>query len=354
MILIDGHLDIALNALVYNRDLKKSAREIRVDEAAMTQKGRARGTIGLPDLREAEVAVTFVTCLARVKPEITEQSVLDYRTHEAAFAHAQGELAYYQELERQGIYRIISDLPTLTAHMAEWRADSDSCPLGVVLTMEGADPIVSPDRVQSWWDQGLRVLSLAHYGPSKYAFGTGSEGPVTVDGLALLDELSKTKMILDVTHLCDESFWIAVDRFSGPLIATHSNCRALVPNERQFTDDQIKLLIERDAVIGAAMDAWMLEPGWIQHVTQGATVTVEDYVNHIDHVCQLAGNARHAAIGTDLDGGYGTEQTPRDHDTYIDMQKVPEILRKRGYAESDIEAICHGNWLRKLADVWGK
>jgi membrane dipeptidase len=352
MILIDGHIDVALNALVYNRDLRKSAKEIRIDEAEMTQKGRARGTIGLPDLREAEVAVTFITCLARVRSNPGENAVLDFRTHEAAFAHAQAELAYYRELERQGIFRIISDLPTLNAHMAEWRGDSESCPLGAVLTMEGADPIVSPDRVHSWWDQGLRVLSLAHYGPSKYAFGTASEGPVTADGLALLDEMSGTKMILDVTHLCDESFWIAVDRFTGPLIATHSNCRALVPQERQFTDDQLKLLIERDAVIGAAMDAWMIEPGWIQYETQGAKVTLEDYVNHIDHVCQLAGNARHAAIGTDLDGGYGTEQTPRDFDTYIDMQRVPDLLRDRGYSESDIEAICHGNWLRKLTDVW--
>jgi membrane dipeptidase len=353
MILIDGHLDIAMNALVYNRDLGKTALEIRAGEAGWPQKGRARGTLGLPDLREAEVAISFVTCLARVKPEVNEQSRIDYRTHESAHAHAQGELAYYRELERQGVFRIIADTAGLHAHMAEWKADSASTPLGAVLTMEGADPIVSPDRVHAWWEQGLRVLSLAHYGPSKYAFGTASTGPVTPDGLALLDEMATTKMILDVTHLCDESFWGAVEHFSGPLIATHSNCRALVPNERQFTDDQLKVLIERDAVIGAAMDAWMLEPGWVQYVTEGATVTVEDYVNHIDHVCQLAGNARHAAIGTDLDGGYGNEQTPRDLDTYIDMQKVPDLLRKRGYAEADIEAICYGNWIRKLESVWG-
>lgn len=352
MILIDGHLDIAMNALAYNRDLKKTAKEIRLDEAGMTKKGLAHGTIGLPDLRAAEVAISFVTCLARVKERTSPESVLDYRTHEAAYAHAQSEVAYYRELERQGLFRMIGDVSTLTAHINEWSADSANCPLGAVLTMEGADPIVSPDRVHAWWDQGLRVLSLAHYGPSKYAFGTGSTGPVTPDGLALLDEMATTKMILDVTHLCDESFWIAVDRFAGPLIATHSNCRTLVPNERQFTDDQLKLLIERDAVIGSAMDAWMIQPGWVQYETKGASVTIEDYVNHIDHVCQLAGNARHAAIGTDLDGGYGTEQTPRDLDTYIDMQKVPELLRKRGYAEADIEAICYGNWIRKLESVW--
>ncbi len=352
MMLIDGHLDLALNALVYNRDLKKSAREIRADEDGMSSKGRGCGTIGLPDLRDAEVAISFVTCLARVRPDVTEDMRIDYRTHESAQAHAFAELAYYRELERQGIVRIIADVQTLQAHMAEWEANPLSAPLGAVLTMEGADPIVAPDYIPLWWDAGLRVLSLAHYGPSKYAFGTGTTGPVTPDGLALLDEMAKTPMILDVTHLCDESFWMAIERFPGPLIATHSNCRALVPDERQFNDDQLKALIERDAVIGAAMDAWMLYPNWVKGETTPENVTMEDFVNHIDHVCQLAGNARHAAIGTDLDGGYGTEQTPRDLDTYIDMQKVPDLLRQRGYAETDIAAICYSNWVRKLESAW--
>ena len=352
MILIDGHLDIALNALVYNRDLRKPALANREDEVGMTSKGRGRGTIGLPDLRDAEVAISFVTCLARVRPDVTEDMRIDYRTHESAQAHAFGELAYYRELERQGSFRIIDDVPSLQSHMQEWAAVPDRTPIGAVLTMEGADPIVSPDHLPLWWDAGLRVLSLAHYGPSKYAFGTGTTGPVTDDGLALLDAMAATPMILDVTHLCDDSFWMALDHFPGHLIATHSNCRALVPDERQFNDDQVKALIERDAVIGAAMDAWMLYPGWIKGETTPDNVTIEDFVNHIDHVCQLAGNSRHAAIGTDLDGGYGTEQTPRDLDTYIDMQKVPDLLRQRGYAEADIEAICYGNWVRKLETAW--
>lgn len=352
MMLIDGHLDLALNALVYNRDLKRSALEIRADEAGMTQKGRGRGTLGLPDLREAEVAISFVTCLARVRPDVDEEMRIDYRTHESSQAHAMGELAYYRELERQGIFRIISDVDSLHAHVASWEADAASTPLGAVLTMEGADPIVAPNYVPMWWDMGLRVLSLAHYGPSKYAGGTGTTGPVTADGLALLDEMAKTPMILDVTHLCDESFWMAVERFPGHLIATHSNCRALVPDERQFNDDQLRLLIERDAVIGSAMDAWMLFPNWVKGETTPDGVSIEDFVNHIDHVCQLAGNTRHAAIGTDLDGGYGTEQTPRDLDTYIAMQRVPEILQQRGYSDADIAAICHGNWIRKLESAW--
>jgi membrane dipeptidase len=161
-------------------------------------------------------------------------------------------------------------------------------------------------------------------------------------------------MILDVTHLADESFWQAVDLFKGPILASHNNCRALVPGDRQFSDEQIRCLIQREAVIGAAFDAWMLYPNWVRGETRNSVVGLEAVVDHIDHICQLAGSARHTAIGSDLDGGFGTEQSPGDLDTIADLQKIPVLLRKRGYAESDIEAIMHGNWLRFFRTAWSK
>jgi membrane dipeptidase len=214
--------------------------------------------------------------------------------------------------------------------------------------MEGGDPIVAPDEVGRWWDDGLRVLALAHYGPSAYAYGTESVGPLTDWGRAILPLMEQLGMILDVTHLCDESFAEALERFGGAVLASHSNCRALVPGDRQFTDDQLRQLIARDAVIGAAFDAWMLQPGWVKGVTTNERVTLSTVVDHIDHVCQLAGNARHAAIGTDLDGGYGTEQSPCDLGTIADLRGIPALLRERGYGEEDIAAIMHGNWVRLL------
>lgn len=158
-------------------------------------------------------------------------------------------------------------------------------------------------------------------------------------------------MVLDMTHLSDESFWQAAKLFRGPVLASHNNCRSLVPGNRQFTDDQIKCLIERDSVIGAACDDWMLHPGWTQE-TSRSVVGLEAVVDHIDHVCQLAGNARHSAIGSDLDGGYGTEQSPRDLDTIVDLQKLTALLRARGYQQADIEAVMHGNWLRFFQRAW--
>jgi membrane dipeptidase len=181
---------------------------------------------------------------------------------------------------------------------------------------------------------------------SFYGHGTGAPGGLTAKGRELVKSMERVGMILDVTHLADEAFWEALDLYHGPVMASHHNCRSLVPGDRQLTDEQIRCLIERDAVIGAAFDAWMLYPGWVLDQTSNSVVSLEAVVDHIDHVCQLAGNARHSAIGTDLDGGFGTEQSPHDLDTIADLQKIPNLLRKRGYGESDIEAVMHGNWIR--------
>ncbi len=351
MLVVDAHLDLAMNAVMWNRDLSLSAHETRriEREEGFTEKGRAAGTVGFPDLRAGEIGLVFATVIARKNHG--QNASIDFRTHEIAFAQAQGQLAYYQELERQGIIRLIHTRDDLTAWRAAWESDPASAPFGFVLLMEGADPIVAPEQTRLWWDDGLRMIGLAHYGPSAYAFGTGSAGPLTDKGRELLRVMDQVGMMLDVSHLTDESFHEALDRFQGPVLASHSNCRALVPGDRQIDDGMIRRLIDRDAVIGAVMDAWMLKPGWVKGVTTPEGVTLAHVVDHIDHVCQLAGNARHAAIGTDLDGGYGTEQTPEDLDTIADLQKIPDLLRGRGYGEDDIALVMHGNWERLLGEA---
>ena len=351
MIVVDSHLDLAFNALRYNRDLKLSVAETRRQEAGMADRqGRGAGTVAFPELRRGEVALSFATVCARVQQPSSE--VCGFRSHENAYGEAQGQLAYYRELRRQGVLRMIDDWPTLAAHLAEWQSGEGAAPLGIVLAMEGADPIVEPSQAGAWWQDGLRVVSLAHYGPSLYAQGTGCVGPLTPAGRELLAEMERLGMILDLSHLSDESFWEAIERFGGAIMASHSNCRALVPGGRQLSDDMLRGLIEHDGVIGSALDDWMLYPGWVEGETRSEVVSLEDVVDHLDHVCQLAGNARHAAIGSDLDGGYGTEQSPRDLDTIADLQKIPPLLAKRGYGEADVQAIMHGNWLRLLQSAW--
>ena len=159
-------------------------------------------------------------------------------------------------------------------------------------------------------------------------------------------------ILLDLTHLSDHAFWDALDVFDGDVLASHNNCRALVPHPRQFDDRQIRAIIERGGVIGAACDNWMLRPGWVRGAKDNGPVQLMDVVNHIDHICQLAGNSRHAAIGSDLDGGFGREQSPADLDTIADLQKIPELLASRGYREDDVAAIMYDNWLHLLRHAW--
>jgi membrane dipeptidase len=348
MLVVDAHLDLAMNAVMWNRDLALSALETRCieREEGMTEKGRAAGTVGFPDLRAGEIGLVFATVIARKNHG--QNSDIDFRTHEIAFAQAQGQLAYYQELERQDVIRLIRTHADLGAWRAAWEADPARAPFGFVLLMEGADPIVAPEQARLWWEDGLRMIGLAHYGPSAYAFGTGSAGPLTAKGHQLLRIMDELRMMLDVSHLTDESFHEALDRFQGPVLASHSNCRALVPGDRQLDDTMIRRMIERAGVIGAVMDAWMLQPGWVRGETTNENLTLEAVADQIDYVCQLAGNSRHAAIGTDLDGGYGIEQTPKDLDTIADVQGIPDLLRRRGYGAEDIVAVMHGNWLRVL------
>jgi membrane dipeptidase len=269
-----------------------------------------------------------------------------------AYGFAMGCLAYYRQLEAEGICRLLTDWPGVRAHLASWEADRANTPLGFVISMEGADPIVSPEQVPHWYAAGLRIVSLVHYGVSRYAHGTGAPGGLTPLGKPMLQALEAAGMILDLTHLADESFYQALEIFHGPVLASHNNCRALVPGDRQFTDDQIRLIVERDGVIGAAFDNWMLYPNYVKGQTPRELIAMKDVADHIDHVCQIAGNARHVAIGTDLDGGYGIEQSPSDLDTIADLQKIPDLLRARGYAKADIRGIMSGNWLRLLERAW--
>jgi membrane dipeptidase len=356
MIVFDAHLDLAWNAIDWNRDLRLTVPELRRHEQDMTDKGRGCNTVTFPELRRGKVVIFIATLLPRLLRVGQIPMIQRYASMEAAYAASYGQLAYYRALEQQGFLRWIKDAPGLDNHVRAWQRNEDSAtePLGFILSMEGADSVLSPEQIEEWWQAGLRIIGPAHYGVSPYAHGTGTEGGLFPQGPALLREMERVGMILDVTHLSDQCFDETLDIYGGPVLASHHNCRALVPDQRQLTDAQIQRLVARGAVIGTALDAWMLYPGWVRGQTKPEVVALEAMIDHIDHVCQLAGSARHAAIGTDLDGGYGTEQTPRDLDTIADLQRVPDLLRRRGYREADVEGILYGNWVRFFREAWAR
>jgi membrane dipeptidase len=401
---IDLHLDLSMNAMEWNRDLRLPVTEINRREAGKKDlAGRERAMVSLPALRSGGTGLVVATQIARyVAPG---NPLPGWTSPEQAWAQTQGQLAWYRAMEAAGEMVQITDLVSLDHHIARWmKAQSqthtdegqihpsnefdantrvstepagmsahareefpaaqavspshgDSIPLlpvGYILSLEGADSLVNLSYLETAVGYGLRAIGPAHYGPGRYANGTDSTGRMGPEGTDLLRAMDEYQLILDATHLCDDAFWQAMEIFKGPVWASHQNCRSLVPHNRQFDDAQLKVLIERNAIIGAAMDAWMIVPGWKRGESDPVSMQcgLEALINHIDHICQLAGNSRHVCIGSDLDGGFGKEQAPYDMETIADLQKIPSLLQKRGYAPEDIEGIMHGNALRFLRAAW--
>ncbi len=346
-----------MNAMEWNRDYTRPIDEIRQREQHLTDKpDRGRGTVCLPEMRRGGIGLCVATQIARTK--MGASPVAGWHSQAQAWAQTQGQLAWYRAMEEAGEMRQITGLAAMEKHLATWQGATDEAreklPVGFILSLEGADSIITLKHLELAYGHGLRAVGPAHYGPGVYAFGTDSNGGFNARGRELLKEMGRLGMILDVTHLCDECFWEAMDLFTGPVWASHSNCRALVPHNRQFADEQIKALIQRGAVIGAALDAWMMIPGWVRKQTtpESAGLKLEKMLDHIDHVCQIAGNARHAGIGTDLDGAFGREQTPADLNTIADLTKLPEMFKARGYSAADIEGMMSGNYLDFLRNAW--
>jgi len=346
--IVDAHLDLSMNALEWNRDLRESLDEINRREAGMTDKpDRGNATISFEELRKGNFGLVVATQIARyIFPDKPRPG---WHSPEQAWAQTQGQLAWYKVMEEEGQMVMIRDKAALESHLELWANDDpvDTKPIGYVLSIEGADSIVRVDFLERAYNYGLRAVGPAHYGPGRYANGTDSSGRLNAMGVDLLKEMDHLGMILDVTHLNDDAFWHALEIYKGPIWASHNNCRVFVDHNRQFSDDMIKALIERDAVIGVALDAWMMVPNWVrgESTPKGMKCTLDIMANNIDHICQLAGNAKHVGIGSDLDGAFGTEQCPYDLKTIADIQKVPVILRNRGYAEEDIIRIASGNFI---------
>jgi membrane dipeptidase len=360
MLIVDAHLDLAMNAIEWNRDLTRPIDEIRAREAGLTDKpDRGKGTVSFSEMRRGGVGLCVATQIARyVAPDSDLQG---WNSPEQAWAMTQAQLAWYRAMEERGELVQIRDRAGLDRHVSDGTntrqpAANSQKPsaIGYILSLEGADSILTPAHLERAYGQGLRAVGPAHYGPGRYAHGTNSNSDLGTKGRELLKEMERLGIILDVTHLCDESLRDALDHFNGPLWASHSNSRALVAHNRQFSDDQIRELIGRGAVIGAAFDAWMLVPGWVrgQSTPQSAGVTLETVVNHIDRVCQLAGSSKHSMIGSDLDGAFGREQCPSDVQTIADLRKIGDVLSARGYSSNDVENICSANFLRFLRSNW--
>lgn len=344
--IIDAHLDIAYNAISAGRDYAMPLAETRRHEGPRAED---IATASLHEALQADVGLVFGTLY--VAPESgAHLSPVFYRTPEEAHQQALDQLAVYRQLAQRPDVRLIESQRDLAELLAA--RERGEAVQGIVVLMEGADPIVEPAQVAEWHVRGVRIVGPA-WKRTRYSGGTGDPGPLTPLGRELMREMSHARVTLDISHMAEESFWQALDLFDGTVIASHSNCRALVSNfrpDRHLSDDMIKALIERDAVIGAVLynkfllDSWQLQDG-------KAAVGLDVVVRHIDHVCQIAGDAQHAGIGSDFDGGFGSEAIPRELDSIADLPKLADALRAHGYSQADVDAIMGGNWQHKLGEI---
>lgn len=346
MIIVDAHQDIAFNAFAHGRDYRAPVAATRAREGA---RERDTATVGLPDALAAGVGVVFGTLFVLPHTGNHISNTYLYHTQDEAHAQAREQLAFYRQLARDdGRVRVIETRADLAAVRDSWRGGAAQ--QGIVVLMENADPVRSIEEVAEWYDAGVRLIGPA-WTANRYTGGTGTPGPLTADGRALLREMERVGMVLDVSHMAEEAFWQALDLFGGTIVATHANCRALVTGERsdrQLSDAMIRALIERDAVIGAVLYNRFLDGSWTLERGKDA-LGLDMVVRHVDHICQIAGDARHVGIGSDFDGGFGREAIPRELDSVADLPRLAEALRHAGFAASDVAGIMGENWLRLLA-----
>jgi len=354
-IIVDGHLDLAFNMLTYGRDYTRPASETRrreVGSAAVAENGDT--LIGWPELQSGNVAVAFATLFAKPsRSQLHHAETQVYRDFDHAYRLAREQLSVYHRLEgdHPDMFRIIRSTPELRALLDLRRSSPDgSGPVGLVIGMEGAEAIRSPSELDEWHALGMRWVGLAWVG-TRYSGGWKEPGPLTQDGRALLRGMADLGFILDISHMDEPAALAAIDQYQGTIVATHGNCHALLPGyptNRQFTDRLIEGVLERDGVVGVVPYNAYLKVGWTRESSTRDEVGLAAVIDHIDHVCQLAGDADHAGIGSDFDGGFGLQSAPAEIDTIADLQKLAPLLKQRGYADGDVAKILGENWLRCL------
>jgi membrane dipeptidase len=342
--IIDAHLDLAFNAVGGGADLRLPLGDLRRSVYGRAATSRAATpTVSLPVLRAADVRVVFGTIFVLKQTPAFNVGGPVYTT--AAEANRQGwaQLRYYHDLAQQNEITLVTDQHTLERALV-----GDAPQPGLVLLMEGADPIRDVDELAAWHDAGLRIIGLAWSG-TRYSGGTGEPGPLTAAGRTLVRAMREHGFALDVSHLSDESFWEALELFDGPVLASHANCRTFVPTDRHLSDDMIRALAKRGGVIGVIPYTKFLTPHWTPDAPRAP---IDALVQHIEHICDLVGDTQHVGIGSDFDGGFGAEALPVGMDSVMDLAKIGDALRERGWVDADVAGVLGGNWARWLQQRW--
>jgi membrane dipeptidase len=373
--LIDAHLDMAYNALTFGRDyLRPAAETRRLEQDGPTPERTGHSLLGWPELQRGQVALVIGTLFAPPRRYGSKSwEVLAFADSAQAHRSYQQQLNYYRRLcdEHPDHFRLVRSQADLRDVLAPWEAqpaylppnrpqtleeaekgpwpETVTHPVGIVLSMEGLEGLRAPDELEEWWGMGVRLAGMVWAG-TRLCGGTFEPGGFTSEGLAVMEVMAELGFTLDLSHMTEESTLQALDRYPGAIIASHANARALlrgIEGERHFTDRTIRRLIERDGIMGVIPFNRFLKTSWSPG-SQRDSVTLETLVAHIDHICQIAGDALHVGLGSDFDGGFGWPSVPEEIDTIADLQELAPILAQHGYETESIALILGGNWRRHL------
>ncbi len=355
-LIIDAHEDLAYNMLTFGRDYNRPVVETRrIEHASSAQALQHTGEclLGWPEYQLGRVAIVFSTLFATPQRRKTgEWDTQAYADFNQAHQVYRKQLDSYHELAERTPehFRFVSNQAELESHLSEWSdPGKETPPVGLVPLMEGAEGVRNPGELQEWWEAGLRMIGLAWAG-TRFCGGTRDPGPLTEDGYAMLEAMADLGFTLDISHMDELSARQALDIYQGPVIASHANAAVLLPGydgNRLLPEGVIKGLIDRDGIMGVVPFCAFLKTAWKKGDARD-DITLETLVAHVDHVCQMAGDARHVGLGTDFDGGFGREAVPTGIDTIADLQNLTPLLQSKGYNDEDVAAILGGNWLRHL------
>lgn len=330
----------------------------RLEVGTPTPQYNGDSLVGWPEYQRGRVAIVFSTLYAAPAKKKDAWDVVVYKDSESAHRLYRDQIDIYRKLtdSHPDKFRLITSTPELDSIIEHWSTpdhhnNEDHHPVGLIQLMEGADGIRSPHELSEWWEMGLRMIGLAWAG-TRYCGGTGEPGPLTDEGRELVSAMADFNFILDLSHMDEAAAYESLDRYEGPVMASHANCAALMrgaDTNRHLPDNVIRGLVERDGVIGLIPFNAFLKPGWKRaNGSRREEVPLDVLVAHIDHICQLAGNSLHAGIGSDFDGGFGLQSIPPEVDSIADLPLIATKLIERGYSETDAENILGGNWLRFL------
>ena len=355
-LIIDAHQDLAYNILTYNRDYTRPVSETRqAEENSDIPLHNGNTMLGWREYQQGGVAIVFSTLFAapqRRKLGDWEDQI--YRDTQEAHQLYSSQVDVYHRLadEHPTKFRLIQNVASLEEHMKTWQDGADSHPVGLVILMEGAEGVRDPSELEMWWEKGVRIIGPAWAG-TRFCGGTMEPGPLTDEGRALLGGMAEIGFTLDLSHMDELAARQALDVYPGAIIASHANCAALLPEfpaNRLLKDDIIKGIIERNGTIGLVPMLPFLKDGWRKGDSRKGLTLDPLLTAQIDHICQLAGDSNHVAIGTDFDGGFGLESAPEDLDSIADLKKLDHLLKARGYSNHDVEAIFGLNWLNYLKE----